>query len=126
MRLFVAVLFACLAPVIFAEESASPAVEQLVASVRFKQDNYASGVAADNIDQHPEHDLSGLSSAMKSQQDAGIAAAEIISHDDSHDVLGMSEAGKMSSQCSDATIDNTVSQDAARIKRFSSTHFTDA
>ena len=96
----------------------------LSSAMKSQQD---AGIAAsENVASHEEHDMSGLSSAMKSQQDAGITAAEIISHDDSHDVLGMSEAGRMSSQCSDATIDNTVSQDAARIKRFSSTHFTDA
>ena len=111
-------LLALLTPVITAQESSSPAVGELGANARFKQDDYAANVAARNVEEHPEHDMQGLTGAMKSQQDAGMAAAENVLENDSFDNSGISKAGKQPYLCSDSSIENTVSALEAPSKRF--------
>ena len=139
-------LLALLTPVITAQESSSPAVGELGANARFKQDDYAANVAARNVEEHPEHDISGLNAAMKSQVDAGreafqniasheehdisglnaamksqvdgIASSPLVLENDSFDNSGISKAGKQPYLCSDSSIENTVSALEAPSKRF--------
>ena len=142
----VCLLLALLITAIAAESPPSPAADDLVANVGSKQDNYAASVASHNTENQPEHDISGLTSAMKSQQDAGIAAAEnVASHeehdisgltsamksqqdagiaaaenilaDESHDSSGVSVAGRRTSSCAHSSIDNTVRTPIAQRKR---------
>ena len=119
-QLCAALLLAFLIPVVVAEESSSPVIGELGANVHFKQDEYAANVAALNIEEHPEYDMSGLTSAMKSQQDAGMAAAENILENDYFDDSGISNAGKKLSCDSsvDSSIENTVSARQYAPKQF--------
>ena len=102
-------LLASLISFTFANESAAPATDDLLTAFRIKQDDYAADVASHNTEQQPEHDISGLTSAMKSQKDAGMAAAENVLSDESHDGTGVSTAGRQPSSCSHNSIENTVS-----------------
>ena len=113
----VCLLLVLLITAIAAESPSSPAADELVANVGSKQDNYAASVASHNTENQPEHDISGLTSAMKSQQDAGIAAAENILADESHDSSGVSVAGRRTSSCAHSSIDNTVRTPIAQRKR---------
>ena len=119
-QLCAALLLAFLIPIVVAEESSSPVIGELGANVHFKQDEYAANVAALNIEEHPEYDMSGLTSAMKSQQDAGMAAAENILENDYFDDSGISNAGrKLSCDSSvDSSIENTVSARQYAPKQF--------
>ena len=87
-------LLALLTPAITAQESSSPAVGELGANARFKQDDYAANVAARNVEEHPEHDMQGLTGAMKSQQDAGMAAFQNVASHEEHDISGLNAAMK--------------------------------
>ena len=119
-QLCAALLLAFLIPIVVAEESSSPVIGELGANVHFKQDEYAANVAALNIEEHPEYDMSGLTSAMKSQQDAGMAAAENILENDYFDDSGISNAGKKLACDSsvDSSIENTVSARQYAPKQF--------
>ncbi len=104
-------LIALLITAVAAEEISSPAAEELVANVRFKQDIYAASVASDNIENQPEHDMSGLTSAMKSQQDAGVAAAENVASHEEHDMSGLTSAMKSQQDAGVAAAENVASHE---------------
>jgi hypothetical protein len=104
-------LLALLTPVITAQESSSPAVGELGANARFKQDDYAANVAARNVEEHPEHDMQGLTGAMKSQQDAGMAAAENVASHEEHDMQGLTGAMKSQQDAGMAAAENVASHE---------------
>jgi hypothetical protein len=110
-QLCAALLLAFLIPIVVAEESSSPVIGELGANVHFKQDEYAANVAALNIEEHPEYDMSGLTSAMKSQQDAGMAAAENVASHEENDMSGLTSAMKSQQDAGMAAAENILEND---------------
>jgi hypothetical protein len=105
------ILLALLIPSIFADESLSHVYRDSVTHVRFKTDDRAIGDASENTENHAEHDISGLTSAMKSQQDAGMAAAENVASHEEHDISGLTSAMKSQQDAGMAAAENVASHE---------------